>query len=352
MIDLRTQRYALFALLAAALFGVSAPVAKLLGANTSPVMLAALLYLGSGCGLLIWRTAGRLAAPQRPAQARLAAGEVRWLAGAIACGGVIAPILLVWGLRSTTGATASLLLSFEGVLTALLAALLFREAVAARIWLATGLMLTASAVLALSTQGTFAGTPGMAGILGACAFWALDNNLTRKVSGADPTWTAMLKGLGAGLFNLLLALALGEALPPLPTLAIALVLGMASYGFSLVLFILALRHLGSARTGAHFGTAPFFGAAVAVWILGDPLTWQLGAAIVLTALATWLVLTEHHAHRHTHEPLEHDHPHEHDEHHRHAHDPEASGAHSHVHRHERVTHSHEHLPDLHHRHEH
>jgi drug/metabolite transporter (DMT)-like permease len=354
MIDLQTQRYALFALLAAALFGVSAPVAKLLGTGASPVMLAALLYLGSGTGLLLWRIASRRLTSSRSTEANLGRADWPWLIAAITCGGVIAPILLVWGLRSTAGATASLMLGFEGVLTALAAAILFREAVARRIWLAMAMMLAASAALAFSVSGAFAISPGMAGIFGACAFWALDNNLTRKVSAADPTLTAMLKGLGAGTFNLALALSLGESLPRLPVVATALALGMASYGASLVLFILALRHLGSARTSAHFGTAPFFGAVVAVWLFGDPLTLQLFVAIVLTALASWLVLTERHGHGHRHEALEHDHQHVHDDHHQHAHafDWDGTQPHAHRHRHQPLTHSHPHLPDLHHRHEH
>ena len=353
MIELRTQRYALLALLAAALFGISAPLAKWLGTSIEPVMLAALLYLGSGLSLLTLRLL-RAGLGRTDGEAPLRFADLPWLAGAIVAGGIAGPVLLMQGLRTTSGATASLLLAFEGVLTAVIAFLAFREHVDRRVWLALLLMLAASAALAHTSGGRFAIHPGMGYVIGACACWALDNNLTRPISGADPTLIAMIKGLAAGTINLLLALLLAPAWPSPGNLVIALALGAVSYGISLVLFILALRHLGSARTGAHFGTAPFFGAAFAVFVMGESLTGGLVVAAALMMLATWLVLRERHEHLHTHEPLEHEHYHEHDTHHQHAHadGAKAAAAHSHRHRHEALTHSHAHLPDLHHRHGH
>jgi drug/metabolite transporter (DMT)-like permease len=191
-------------------------------------------------------------------------------------------------------------------------------------------------------------------VLGACLAWALDNNLTRKVSVTDASFIAMTKGLVAGATNLALAVATGASWPSAVVLASAGVLGLLSYGTSLVLFVIALRHLGTARTGAYFSVAPFFGAVVAIGLLGEPFTLQLALAGVLMAIGVWLHLTESHGHLHMHEPLEHSHEHEHDEHHQHAHadGTPVAAKHAHWHRHEPVVHAHTHYPDVHHRHTH
>jgi drug/metabolite transporter (DMT)-like permease len=351
MIEFSIQRYALLALAAAALFGASTPFAKLLLGEISPVVLAGLLYLGSGFGLALLRLV--LVKDHRPHEAPLAARDWGWLGGAILSGGVIAPVLLLWGLAGSGAAETSLLLNFEGVTTTLVAALLFREAVGARVWLAALVMLAGGFVLAYDPTAPLAFSPQSLAIVGACICWALDNNLTRKVAGADPVATAMAKGLAAGSFNLALGLALGGKFPAFGAAAGALTLGFFAYGVSLVLFIYALRHLGAARTGAHFSTAPFIGAAIAVPLLGEPLTFGLVAATALMAVAIWLVLTESHGHEHQHERMEHTHRHVHDEHHQHAHDgSEGQEPHAHEHMHEPMRHSHPHVPDLHHRHEH
>lgn len=350
-IDLQVQRYALLALAAAALFGASVPLAKLLLGEVSPVVLAGLLYLGSGLGLALLRFAR--GTDDHPREARLTKSDWGWLAGAIIAGGVIAPVLLLWGLSGSGAADASLLLNFEGVMTTLVAAALFREAVGARVWIAALVMLCGGLVLAYDPRALVAISPQSLAIVGACLAWAIDNNLTRKVSGADPLVTAMAKGLAAGSVNLGLGFALGGKLPELGMMASALALGFFAYGASLVLFIYALRHLGAARTGAHFGTAPFIGAALAVPLLGEAITPPLIAATALMAIATWLVLTESHAHQHEHENLIHSHRHRHDEHHQHAHHgDEGPEPHVHEHVHEAMRHSHPHAPDLHHRHEH
>ncbi len=350
-IDLQAQRYALLALAAAALFGASVPFAKLLLGEIAPIVLAGLLYLGSGLGLAILRFARATSDHSR--EARLTASDWGWLAGAIVAGGVAAPVLLLWGLSTSSATTTSLLLNFEGVITTLVAAALFREAVSVRVWIAVLVMLGGGMVLAYDPRAPIAISPQSLAIAGACLCWAIDNNLTRKVSGADPLVTAMIKGLAAGSINLGLGFALGQKLPDLGTVANGLALGFFAYGISLVLFIYALRHLGAARTGAHFSTAPFIGAALAVPLLGESITPDLIAATALMAIATWLVLTESHAHKHEHEPLAHSHRHVHDEHHLHTHQGnEGSVPHAHEHVHEKMKHSHPHMPDLHHRHEH
>lgn len=351
MIDLPRQRYAFLALAAAALFGASTPFAKLLLGDISPVLLAGLLYLGSGIGLALFRLAQ--GSSGRPREAPLGARDWAWLAGAILAGGVAAPVLLLWGLSKSSAAETALLLNFEAVITALAAALLFREAVGGRVWAAALVMLGAGFVLAYDPASPLGFSPYSLAIVGACLGWAIDNNLTRKVAGADPVTIAMAKGITAGSFNLALGLALGGVFPAAGGAAGALALGFLGYGVSLVFFIYALRHLGAARTAAHFSTAPFIGAALAVPLLGEPVTAGLITAAVLMALATWLVLTELHAHEHAHERMAHSHRHVHDAHHQHAHrGDEGPEPHVHEHVHEPVQHAHPHLPDLHHRHRH
>jgi drug/metabolite transporter (DMT)-like permease len=351
LIDLRVQRYALPALAAAALFGASTPLAKLLLGEVSPVVLAGLLYLGSGLGLALLLLARGFV--RRFREAKLTALDWGWLAGAIFAGGVVAPVLLLWGLAGSRASETSLLLNFEGAMTTIVAAVVFREAIGGRVWVAVLVMVTGGIVLAYdpSTPLPFS-IPALA-IVGACVCWAIDNNLTRKVARADPVVTAMTKGFAAGSCNLALGLALGGKFPALGTAGGALALGFLSYGVSLVLFIYALRHLGAARTGAHFSTAPFIGAALAVPLLGEPVSSSLIAATALMALATWLVLTERHSHEHEHERLVHAHRHVHDQHHHHAHrGDEGPEPHVHEHVHEPLRHAHPHAPDLHHRHDH
>lgn len=355
MIDLSLQRYAFLALAAAALFGASTPLAKLLLGEVPPIGLAGLLYLGSGLGLLAVRLAthSRRSADRPATEAPLAAGDYPWLAGAVIAGGVVAPVLLMWGLSGTRASEASLLLNLESVVTMLVAAFLFREAVGGRVWAAAALMLAGGLVLSWQPQADFKISLHAVAIIGACFCWALDNNLTRKISANDPVVLAMIKGLTAGSFNLALAFAFGMHFPATAPLAGALVVGFLGYGVSLVLFILALRHLGSARTAAHFSTAPFIGAAIAIFALGEPFTISFGVALALMVVATWLVLTEQHGHEHTHENMAHSHRHIHDEHHQHAHrGEEGAEPHAHWHEHPPMTHTHPHLPDLHHRHKH
>ena len=356
MINLSLQRHALFALLAAALFGASTPLAKLLVGELSPMVLAGLLYLGSGLGLSVVWLAKALYAGARPApggEARLQRCDYPWLAGAIVSGGVLAPVLLMWGLSGADAASASLLLSAEGVMTTLLAVVFFREAVGRRVWLACLIMLAGGVLLSHGADGAWGLSLHALAVLAACAMWGLDNNLTRHISAGDAVVIAMIKGLIAGGINLALGLVLGGALPSWGPVAAALGLGAASYGVSLVLYVLALRHLGSARTAAHFGTAPFIGAGLSVLLLGEPLTGLLLVAVALMAVASWLVLTERHAHAHGHEVLRHVHEHVHDEHHQHIHGEVADeGPHVHAHSHAPLQHSHAHLPDIHHRHGH
>ena len=336
------------ALGAALLFGASTPLAKLLLGGVDPWLLAGLLYLGSGIGLAILLL---LNGSRRP---RLARVEWGWLAGSVASGGVIGPVLLMWGLSRMPASGAALLLNAEAVFTAFLAWFIFRENFDRRIALGMSLIVAGAVVLSWPGEAGFGAAAPALAVLAACLAWAIDNNLTRKVALADARFIAMVKGLAAGATNTALALALGAHLPAISVGAMAGLLGFAGYGVSLALFVRALRELGTARTGAYFSTAPFAGAALGLLLLEETLTWNLAAAAALMAWGVWLHLTERHAHRHAHEPLEHTHEHEHDEHHRHDHAEriEPGVRHTHQHRHEPLIHSHPHYPDSHHRHEH
>lgn len=334
-----------YALLSAALFGASTPLAKLLVGETAPLILSGLLYLGSGIGLAAW-LAIRGERPSLPSR------DWPWLAAAIGAGGVIGPALLMYGLVHADGATASLLLNLEAVFTAVIAWVVFRENVDRRVFAGMAAIVAGSALL--SFQGKPNLEAGVVLIAAACLAWAIDNNLTRRVSGADAAAIACLKGLVAGAASLGIGLAAGATLPAGATIAAAGAVGFLGYGVSLALFVIALRGLGTARTGAYFSVAPFFGAMVALVFLKENPDWAFWTAGALMALGVWLHLTERHEHWHTHEPLVHTHEHQHDEHHRHDHDfPVAAGTrHAHEHRHEPLAHSHPHFPDAHHRHPH
>jgi drug/metabolite transporter (DMT)-like permease len=340
---------------AAVLFGASAPLSKVLLGSIDPLPLAAILYLGSGIGSWIFFTIRKGIQQDRVSEEKLARPDFRWLAGAILAGGVAAPILLLLGLDRTPASTASLLLNFEAVATALIAILFFGESVGRRILWAVGLI-TAASILLTWNGGDWGFSLGALAIVGACFLWGLDNNLTRHISGKDPLMIVGVKGIGAGLFSLLIVFILNAPLPSFGLILIGMTVGVICYGLSIQLFILALRGLGSARTGTLFGIAPFVGAALSIIFLKEIPQTFFWVAVPVMILGAWLMLSEDHAHQHTHDPLEHAHAHSHpDEHHEHGHEGATraiSGQHTHLHHHQPVMHSHPHSPDLHHRHDH
>lgn len=343
------------AIASAALFGASTPLAKaLLGEGVNPWLLAALLYLGSGIGLAVLYF-GRKAVGTPSREVPLARGDWGWMALVVLAGGVAGPVLLMLGLSIASAASAALLLNLEGLATMGIAWMVFRENVDRRLLFGAAAILAGA--LLLSWQGD-AGPVGFgagsAFIAAACLAWGVDNNLTRKISASDPVQIAMVKGLVAGPVNLVVALSAGARLPDAGLLAGAGLVGFLGYGASLVLFVLALRFLGTARTGAYFSAAPFIGALLALLFFPEPVTWRLGAAAFLMAVGLYLHLIERHEHEHEHSPVEHEHPHRHDAHHQHVHgagDPPGE-PHTHRHRHARLRHAHPHYPDLHHRHDH
>jgi drug/metabolite transporter (DMT)-like permease len=342
------------AILSALLFGASTPLANVLLGQTDPWLLAGLLYMGAGVGLAALAGLRWAGFWHRWSEAAIGPAQAGWLGLAILAGGIVAPVLLMLGLARTPATTAALLLNLEGVFTALLAWFVFGENVDRRI--ALGMTAIVAGTLVLSWQGgaAFGNHLGSLAIAGACLAWALDNNFTRKVALSDPIQVALPKGCVAGALNVALATSLGAPWPSAGIVAAAGVVGFAGYGVSLVLFVLALRYVGSARTGAYFSLAPFFGAMLSTVLLREPVSAALLAAGTLMGLGVWFHLTEHHEHEHEHEELVHEHVHVHDEHHQHQHtgrEP-VGEPHSHPHQHTRLGHSHGHYPDLHHRHPH
>lgn len=331
----------------AVLFGLSTPVAKWLLPSTGPFLLAGLLYLGAGLGLALvapFRRSGREAGLRRQ--------DLPTLAGMVLAGGIAAPVLLLTGLARLPAAQASLLLNLEAPLTIGLAVLVFGEALSRRELLGALVIVAGGAALG---AGPGAGSPqwlGALAVAGACAGWALDNNLGQRLSLRDPVAVTRVKALAAGSVNVALALWLGERPPPPAAVAGMLLTGFVGYGLSIVLHLLAMRHVGAARQAGYFATAPFVGALAAVPILGERLgAVELGAG-GLMAVGAALLLTARHHHRHAHQPLAHDHAHVHDAHHAHSHESEVVEPHAHHHLHAPLVHDHPHLPDAHHRHQH
>ena len=336
------------ALLAAATFGLSAPVAKRLLDVASPLFLAGLLYLGAGLFLTGVRAMPRVRRSPRPLEPR----EWSILAGVVLSGGVLAPPLLLWGLARSPASAASLLLNLEVVFTVVLAGVIFREHLGSRVIAASAMLATGGVVLGWPSGHLDLPVASLA-VAGACLLWAIDNNLTRLISDADAVLVAQVKGLAAGAVNVTLALAAGHAVPPPASIAISLLLGAVSYGTSLVLFILAMRGLGAARTGTYFALAPFFGALAGVVLLGEPVTAQLALTGALMAGGVWLLLRERHSHRHRHEAETHTHRHVHDQHHQHEHEGwEGPEPHMHPHSTGPLEHEHPHIHDRHHGHNH
>jgi drug/metabolite transporter (DMT)-like permease len=328
----------------AILFGASAPAAKVLLGDVDPVALAGLLYAGSGLGLALPALLRRAAIVRT--EARLSAGDLPWLAGSVLAGGVAAPVLLMAGLRVTPAATASLLLNFEGVATAAIAMLIFREAIGRRVWAAIGLVTLACVLLSMNLSAGFGLSAGALLVIVACVLWGIDNNLTYHISAKDPLAIGMIKGLVAGSFTLSVTLLLGRPLPGPAVIVAALCLGAVSYGLSIAMFILASRGMGAARTSAWFGTAPFAGVVLSLLVFRESPGLQFLAALPFMAAGALLLFGEQHEHRHVHLPLEHEHYYVTDEHH-----PFKSER-TYRHRHRVLRHAHPHRPDIHHRHEH
>jgi len=345
----------LYALAAAALFGAATPVSKIMLAGVKPFMLASLCYFGSGLALASWKFfSGAVRGPGAAREPALAVKDWPYISGFILAGGVLAPVMLFKGLLLTTSSGASILLNLELIFTSLVAWIVFKEHTGARFWTAAALIVSGAALLSVDFYNfSFSFENGSILVALSAFFWGIDNNFTAKLSVKDPVAIALIKGLAGGSINLALAFWAGELVWSPALWLPGLALGAVSYGVSLVFFIMAMRGLGAARSGAVFGAYPFFGALLSVVFLKEPLTAPLISAFIVMAVGFYLVVSERHAHEHRHEELIHDHLHAHDDsHHTHWHIMESEAGHTHPHAHAPERHSHEHLPDTHHKHKH
>jgi drug/metabolite transporter (DMT)-like permease len=341
----------LLAILAAALYGIGSPFAKLLLVDIPPVLLAALLYLGAGLGMLAVnriRGLGGLLSNE----AKLTRVELPFVIGMVLLD-VAAPVFLMIALTLTTAANASLLNNFEIVATALIALIWFKETIGRRMWIAIALITLASSILSIEDASSFSFSIGSLFVLLACACWGLENNLTRMLSLKDPLQIVVIKGFGSGIGSLILAMALKQGSRNILYLALALVLGFFAYGLSIFFYISAQRTLGAARTSAYYAVAPFIGVAISILVFGQKMSVSFVIALLIMISGAYFAAVERHSHVHTHEAITHEHKHQHqDGHHTHLHDESVNGEHSHEHTHEAQEHAHAHTPDLHHKHRH
>ena len=291
----------LSALLAAAFFAVNVPVSKLLLRDVGPAMMAALLYLGAGIGIGILSLFRR---EDRGRSRPLTKGDLPFVAGMIALD-IAAPILLMLGIRAGSSSSASLLGNFEVAATAVIALLIFHEAVSRRLWAAIGLITLSSALLSFEGADSLRFSAGSLLVLLAAVCWGFENNCTRMISSKSTYEIVTLKGLFSGSGSLAIALARGEALPTLPAAGAALLLGFVAYGLSIFLYVRAQSVLGAAKTSAYYAAAPFIGAFLSFVLLRErPSPLYLAALAVMVAgaalaAADTLVRSHVHPHRHT-----------------------------------------------------
>lgn len=346
-----THSPAAMALLAAFLFGLNAPLSKLLLAVISPLYMVAFLYLGAGLGMMVLDRLFRKGRSEAP----LSRQELPWTLAMVLLD-VLAPLLLMWGLRLTTAANASLLFNFEVVATSVIALVFFHEAIGKRTWLSLLVITVASLLLSIDFRDASAWefSLGSLYVLAACGCWGLENNCTRSMSAKSPAQIVMVKGIGSGMTALVLALLLGNPLPTSVTaVALSCLLGFVAYGLSIFFYVKAQRDLGAARTSAYYAAAPFMGVLLSMLILRELPSWHFVLAALFMLGGVWLSMWERHIHAHVHDLVTHNHAHLHDdEHHRHGHQPPVTGWHAHEHRHDAFSHAHGHAPDIHHRHQH
>jgi drug/metabolite transporter (DMT)-like permease len=352
--------YLCFGLLAALLFGAGSQLSKLMLSAVGPVTMAGLLYLGSGAGLLLLSIGWAAAGKRRDGyEARLTRSDLPVLAGTMFFGTILAPVTLMLALPHTPAATAALLLNFEAVATTLFAVRFAGEPVGKRIWLAILLITLSCVLLSYKPEVAFGISLGAVGVILTCTFWGIDNNILQRISGKDPVFIVMIKGLVAGGMTFLLARLIGEALPAPEVALAAMAIGFVGFGGIMsIAMLFAIRGLGSARAGALISLSPFFGVGFAFLIFADMPGALFFIALLIMVAGTYLLLTEEHNHEHTHPAEMHDHRHLHpDSHHDHDHGAgmppiSALGYHSHPHTHDAITHAHAHSPDIHHRHRH
>ncbi len=341
----------LFAIIAAALYGIGSPVSKLLLEEVPPTLMAALLYLGAGMGMLVLNLIHGLKHKKRE-EAKITSKELPYILGMIVLD-IAAPVLLMFGLSLTTAANASLLNNFEIVATSLIALFIFKEAIGKRMWLAIILITTSSFILTVKDYSSFTFSIGSVFVLLACICWGFENNCTRMLSMKDPRQIVVIKGFGSGCGALIIAIITKQLSSNILFLLPTLLLGFIAYGLSIYCYIIAQRDLGAARTSSYYAAAPFIGVLISWLAFRDRIGINFIIALAFMLLGAYFAITEMHKHMHNHEQLTHDHKHNHEDgHHNHIHEDGFTGVHCHVHTHETMVHTHLHTPDTHHHHIH
>jgi drug/metabolite transporter (DMT)-like permease len=347
----KTTAAVLLALLAAALYGISSPVSKLILDKIPPTLMAALLYLGAGFGMLIVN-AGKVITRKERVEAKITKNELPYIIGMIVLD-IAAPVFLMFGLKMTTAENASLLNNFEIVATSLIALFIFKEAIGRRMWIAIFLITLSSMILSVRDISSISFSYGSLFVIAACLCWGLENNCTRMLSLKDPMQIVVVKGFGSGIGSLLISLVIKEYTTDAVYTLLALLLGFVAYGLSIFFYIKAQRELGAARTSAYYAAAPFIGVLISWAMFQENITWPFVIALFLMLIGSYFAVSEEHMHLHIHNEITHEHKHNHEDgHHNHSHEPNVFGEHSHLHTHEVVKHAHIHTPDLHHRHSH
>ena len=344
-----------FALVAALLYGLSAPFSKLILKKIEPTYLASMLYLGAGLGMLILYIAGN---NKTDKEAAIALSDFPYALMMIILD-IAAPILLLKGLTLTSAGSVSLINNFEIVATSIIALLIFKEAIGKRMWIAISLITLSTIILSFGDLKSFEINTGSLFVLGACFCWGLENNSTRKLSAKDPIQIVIIKGIFSGIGALIVSYISGDLSKMTFNREIilysflGLVLGFFAYGLSIYTYIRAQRVLGATRTSAYYAAAPFIGVVISFIVFREIPGLNFIAAVIVMIIGSYFALTEDHTHMHKHEEVTHEHAHRHDDgHHNHVHNYKVKGAHSHVHNHERLEHDHVHTPDLHHNHSH
>lgn len=338
------------AILAAVLYGVNAPFAKLLLQEIPPALMAALMYLGAGLGMLVLNLI-KAVTKHKKLEASITKKETLPVIGMILLD-IAAPLLLMWGLNMTDASNASLLNNFEIVATSVIALLIYKEAVGKRMWLAIFLITAASFILSINDFSSFSFSAGSLLVLAACICWGFENNLTRVLSSKDPMQVVVLKGFGSGAGALIIAFMIGKINAGILYILLALLLGFVAYGLSIFFYITAQRNLGAARTSVFYAAAPFVGVLASWIILGESISGSFLIALVIMITGTYFAISESHRHIHRHDAITHEHRHNHaDGHHDHLHEG-LEDEHSHEHTHDEKKHKHSHTPDIHHRHPH
>ena len=276
-----------YAILAAALYALNAPVSKLLLQNVPPTMMAGFMYLGAGIGMVAMGLVRSRTGHGRQ-EMRLTKKDLPYTLGMVALD-IAAPIFLMIGLTRTTAANASLLNNFEIVATSIIALLIFKERIGKNLWIAIGLITLSSILLSVEDASSFQFSFGSLFVLAACVCWGLENNCTRCLSKSDPLEIVVIKGFGSGIGAIGIGLIVGESLPVWSDILKILLLGFVAYGLSIYFYVYAQRDLGAAKTSAYYAIAPFIGVLLSFIIFREIPGVLFFIALIIMIAGTWMV---------------------------------------------------------------